>query len=93
VVTPKGHPGWAWRFDPNLYTGMDFPNRAEMLSQIEAPITYIYGEQSLVATPEVIGWLRNAKPLCDIIGIPDCAHHVLMDRPQELTALLEEHAA
>jgi len=83
---------WVWKFDDACAApGLLLPELtdAEMLQEIALPVDYICGEFSSVVPPALaqrIGrCLRNGR---GPIVIPDAHHHVLLDQPLALTAVL-----
>lgn len=85
--------GWAWKFDDRITATLPHPplSEAEMLEAIDLPMALIYGEHSAVLPADVaaktVSYMRNAPPP---IQVDDAYHHVLLDQPQALTALLRE---
>lgn len=83
---------WVWKFDdacaaPSLL--LPELTDSEMLSGLTLPVDYVCGEHSSVVTPElgrrITGTLRNGR---GPIVVPDSHHHVLLDQPLALTAVL-----
>jgi len=75
--------GWTWRFDPQFWQHFERGDLAEeLVTRAKAPIGMIYGEQSALLTPERVAEMKAAIPdLRFVTGLPDAAHHVMVDDP------------
>lgn len=81
--------GWTWRFDTDLPSGgMDFSTQ-EALPRLAVPTHYVCGAKSAIYTPQrmdliaqTIGQGREA------IVIPEAYHHIMLDQPLALIAVL-----
>lgn len=81
--------GWRWRADPALpYTLIETDGDA-LLGRIEVPVDYVYGEASSVVEPwraeRIASCLRHCR---GAIGIPQSHHHLMLDQPLTLVAVL-----
>ncbi len=81
--------GWSWKFDANFAPRQNEPDGSTYLERIELPLSYVYGELSVVATRErahaIVRHARNAR---GPIAIPQSHHHVMLDQPLALVAAL-----
>lgn len=82
-----GH--WCWKFDPAMPTAPGVMDGDTILSTIEVPTHYIYGELSAIVDAQraarIAAALRqNRTPL----AIPDAYHHVMLDQPLALVTAL-----
>jgi pimeloyl-ACP methyl ester carboxylesterase len=81
--------GWSWKFDPNFAPRQNEPDGSVYLQRIEIPLSFIYGEFSLVVSRErahaIVRHMRNGH---GPIAIPQAHHHVLLDQPLALVAAL-----
>jgi pimeloyl-ACP methyl ester carboxylesterase len=81
--------GWSWKFDPNFAPRQNEPDGAVYLQRIELPMTYIYGDLSVVVSRErahaIVSHMRNGR---GPIAIPESHHHVMLDQPLALVAAL-----
>ncbi|MEA2624615.1 MAG: hypothetical protein QOD06_660 [Candidatus Binatota bacterium] len=81
---------WAAKFDPEALTGQEPFDFRDRLHEIECPVLIARGEKSPVlsarAANELVGLCRDARG----VEIADAYHHVLLDRPAELTQALAE---
>lgn len=81
--------GWRWRFDPALPHVLTEPDGDSLLSQIEVPVDYVYGEQSAVVQPwraqRIAATLRHCR---GAIAIPESHHHLMLDQPLVLVSVL-----
>jgi pimeloyl-ACP methyl ester carboxylesterase len=79
---------WSWHFDPRRVT-LD-PDQSEIDARnLRCPVAFIYGERSALVPPDtLIRTLTALPPSTPSIGIPDAAHHVLIDQPLALVSAL-----
>lgn len=74
--------GWSWRFDPYLWSRFEFGKPADWLLKPACPVALIWGERSAIMPPEMVRDLRDLLPPgSPAFGIPDAAHHVMVDQP------------
>lgn len=84
--------GWSWKFDPRIHDSLPAPplTEAEMLERIDLPMGLVYGEHSRVLPADVAECtLRFMRRGHGPIEVRDAYHHVLLDQPRALNALLE----
>lgn len=84
------HPdGWCWKFDDNFAPTQNEPDGSVYFQRIAAPLTFIYGEFSIVVPRErahaIVRHMRNGH---GPIAIPQAHHHVLLDQPLALVSAL-----
>lgn len=81
--------GWRWRADPALPYTLVEPDGDALLKCIEIPVDYVYGEESSVVEPwraeRIAAGLRQCS---GAIGIPQSYHHLMLDQPLTLVAVL-----
>lgn len=81
--------GYTWKFDdtkPRLITHF---NVSSMLARLKTPVTFVYGDDSAIVTPEHAAEIVARIPNCrGPIAIPECHHHVMLDQPLSLVATL-----
>ncbi|HDZ57830.1 MAG TPA: alpha/beta hydrolase [Pseudomonas xinjiangensis] len=83
--------GWCWKFDPLIPAGInhEIPAR-ELLPRVRRPVHVVYAEGSAVISAsharETVALLPFGK---GPVVMPDAYHHMMIDQPQELTALLK----
>ncbi|MGP3791523.1 alpha/beta fold hydrolase [Pseudomonas sp. B392_1p] len=81
--------GWRWRADPALPYTLVEPDGDALLARIEVPVDYVYGEESSVVEPwrakRIASGLRHCR---GAIGIPQSHHHLMLDQPLTLVAVL-----
>lgn len=81
--------GWTWCFDPNLRAKLDHGQAADLLEKVERPIAVLYGERSALVGKDMIDEMEARLQNCPIVaGIPDAAHHVMVDQPIALISAL-----
>ncbi len=86
---PDGRPRWIWRRDPDmlpkLRRGLEQgPYPAAPLA-VDIPILHVMGDRSHVVLRPAPSPLSTDVPR---IVIPDCYHHIMLDRPLALVAVL-----
>jgi pimeloyl-ACP methyl ester carboxylesterase len=81
--------GFRWKFSDNLARGVMELDGAPVLRAIHVPLTYMYGELSLVAdsgrAQRIVEHIAGAR---GPIAIPQAHHHVMLDQPLALVAAL-----
>jgi pimeloyl-ACP methyl ester carboxylesterase len=85
--------GWTWKFDDRFMPrdlNEDPDSIAAMLSRIQAPVTYMYGDLSVVA-PRALAQaiVRHIPQGRGPVAIPQSHHHVMLDQPLALVAALK----
>ena len=85
--------GWTWKFDEHFvprHSEEDRERAAAALSKVELPVTYIYGDQSIVVSRELAhAIVKRLKHSRGPIAIPQSHHHVLLDQPLSLVSALK----
>jgi pimeloyl-ACP methyl ester carboxylesterase len=88
VHTPEGS-GWTWRFDPYLWRDYEWEDPAPALSAPKCPLAILLGERSTLMRGDDIARMRGLSPPgTPIVAIPEAYHHVLIDQPLALIAVL-----
>jgi pimeloyl-ACP methyl ester carboxylesterase len=85
--TPQG---WTWKFDDSAAEtlNLDQTYRDAMLD-VRIPCTFIHGALSEIVTPQRLEQVPVMMPLAGRpIAIPACHHHVLIEQPLALVAVL-----
>ncbi len=89
----SGGRGWTWRFDPFIWSKMDFSRALESgeeVARAKCRLAFIWGAQSKLMTPDVINYSRShAAFRTPFIEVPESEHHVLLDQPLALVAALK----
>lgn len=81
--------GWIWTFDPAQMGRIETDARSEYLTGVRCPLAIVRGERSLSFEPELIDYMRRtAPPGTAFISIPEAGHHVMLDQPMALVAVL-----
>jgi len=87
VEDPDGF--WRWCFDPDYVSKLRYCNSFEALPQSRCPLAFVYGEQSELTPPRIRRAQRAQAPAgTTFTGIPDAAHHVMLDQPIRLAETL-----
>ncbi|WP_157220212.1 alpha/beta fold hydrolase [Flavisphingomonas formosensis] len=90
AIKPIEGGGWTWRFDPDLWSRIDFGGAWEALPHVRCPVALVRGALSPLTGPKMIAAIREALP-CEapLISIPFAHHHVMVDQPIALVAALD----
>jgi len=85
--------GWTWKFDENFVPRQlesDAATAASILARIDAPVTYVYGDLSIVVVRDearaIVKLLKHGR---GPIAIPQSHHHVMLDQPLSLVSALK----
>ena len=82
--------GWTWAFDPYLWHRFNPDENPRVFGAPNCPVTIIWGERSILMPPERIARTRAmVRPETAMIGIPDAAHHVMIDQPLAFVTALQ----
>jgi pimeloyl-ACP methyl ester carboxylesterase len=88
----SGQQGWTWRFDPFIWTKMDFVGSWEsgaMLAAAKCRMAFVWGQQSKLMQDNVIEYSRTHAAFgTPFVAVPEAEHHVLLDQPLALVAAL-----
>lgn len=88
-----GH-GWSWSSDPQLESKLQHAAVGPMLARARCPLALVAGERSSLMTASVRRNLRNlAPPGTPWITVPDADHHIMIDQPLALAAVLDAIAS
>jgi len=87
-----GGQGWSWRFDPFIWSKMDFSKAwesGEELARAQCRLAFVWGARSKIMTEDVIAYSRGHAAFgTPFIEIPEAEHHVLLDEPIALISTL-----
>lgn len=88
----SGQNGWTWRFDPFLSGKLAFSQvfqSGEEVRSAKCPLAFVWGEQSLLVSDQVIDYSRRCAPTgTPFVAIPEAHHHIMLDQPLALVATL-----
>jgi len=82
--------GWVFRFDPQCNGARRPVDAWPLLGRIEAPTLIVRAELSPVLPRDMAERLRAAIPWSSLVEIPGAYHHVTLDRPELVTAALDD---
>lgn len=89
VVAPDGRVGWTWRFDPELWTKLTRDDAWPSVAAPGCPLAFVSGQHSLITTPAIVAEQKTkAPPGTPFIEIADAHHHLMIDQPLALVAVL-----
>jgi pimeloyl-ACP methyl ester carboxylesterase len=82
--------GWTWRFDPALRLLPAPEGDQALLSGLRVPVSYVHAERSAVVGAErarrIVAAIPGAR---GPITLPRAHHHLMLDQPLALVALLK----
>jgi len=88
----SGQMGWTWRFDPFIWTKMDFSRALESgatLAAAKCRLAFVWGEQSKLMQSGVVEYSRSHAAFgTPFLAVPQAEHHVLLDQPLALVSAL-----
>lgn len=79
--------GWTWKFDESMATEPD-PDDPLDVSALAVPLSFVRGDESIVTTPDIMAITRQFLPQARYLSIPVAGHHLMLDQPVALVALL-----
>ena len=89
VQKANGGTGWTWRFDPFMWTNLKRNDSAADLAAAKCRLAITWGSDSVLFPKEIRAFVRSAAPPGTMfIEIPKARHHVLIDQPLALVALI-----
>lgn len=80
--------GFSLRFDPAAYAERHPVDLWPLVPRVTTPTLLIRGEHSPVLPRDTAARLRDALPAARLVEVPGAYHHVVLDRPAEVTAAL-----
>ena len=81
---------WSWRADPNVMARLAYEPILARIGQANFPVDFIYGGRSSMSTPEIrAGHARHARKDATFHEIAAAGHHIPLDQPQELAAMID----
>lgn len=80
---------WTWCSDPTSGARVIHAEHRARLTALTVPVAILRGECSRLVDAEIGAHLReNAPPATRFVEVPDADHHVLLDQPLALVAIL-----
>ena len=84
---------WTWKFDPEVFrqdnAGQEWQHIGQRLVETPGRKAIVYGEQSLLFTPDSADYVRELGGTdIPIIAVPQARHHLMLDQPLAFTAAL-----
>ena len=82
--------GWRWKFDPDMPGGLAYEEDGDVfLPEVTKPVCVVYGEASAVGDAALAQRIVRKLPRGQgPIGVPGGHHHLMIDQPVALIALL-----
>lgn len=79
--------GWTWKFDPNIF----FHTRMapEDLAAAECPVALIRGERGMATSDITAAVAERLGGHVPVTVIPDAGHHIMLDQPIAMIAVLQ----
>ena len=82
--------GWVFRFDPATYAVRKPVDGWTLAGGITAPTLVVRGELSPILPKEMAARLEATIPAARVVEIRGAYHHLVLDRPSEFAAVLDE---
>jgi len=80
---------WRWQFDVNFWARLGPYSGWDSLPHAKCPLAFIYGEESRLATREAVALQKAQAPKgTPFIPIVDAGHHLMIDQPIALHAVI-----
>jgi len=88
----SGQNGWSWRFDPFIWSKMDFREAMDTAANLAAAkcrLAFVWGAESKLMQAETVEYSRSHAAFgSPFFAVPEAEHHVLLDQPLALVAAL-----
>lgn len=83
--------GWSWKFDMEFVQKSDMGNLKDEIIELKIPTSVIYGENSMLFMPASVDFMKSiySKDV-PFYCLPNAAHHLFLDQPQECIQLLNK---
>ncbi len=81
--------GWSWKFDPRVFAH-DGILHEDVCPIGDCRVVLVRGDQGLLDDDDA-EVLSERLGGADVLTVADCGHHVLVDRPLELTDIIQSH--
>lgn len=89
VRKADGTTGWTWRFDPFMWSRLKRNDSAADLAAAKCRLAITWGAKSILFPDPIKAFVRATAPKgTQFIEIPEAQHHVLIDQPLALVALI-----
>jgi pimeloyl-ACP methyl ester carboxylesterase len=89
VTKPDGSTGWTWRFDPFMWSRLKRNDSAADLVAAKCRLAITWGSDSVLFPSPIKSYVRATAPKGSLfIEIPKARHHVLIDQPLALVAMI-----
>jgi pimeloyl-ACP methyl ester carboxylesterase len=86
--------GWTWKFDPKGPASLSRRSYVNDLLGAQCPTALLWGADSALFPPEVKDYMRRTfSPRIPLVEIADAYHHVLLDQPIALAAVIRTQLA
>jgi esterase len=82
--------GYTFKFDRDSFYGSDGINVLETVASVRVPLLLVRGGRSRIMTAEAAQRALQLNPLARLAVVEDSHHHVIIERPAALAALVEE---
>lgn len=89
VVAADGTVQWTWRFDPRLWSAVDFGDIWDEFARMRCPVAILKGARSgLSDGPMNDRMVATAPAGSPYIVMPEANHHIMIDQPIALVSVL-----
>lgn len=81
--------GWTWASDPDVLPDFSGHVITELVAGLSCPLAYVHGEDSYIVRTGMLEGIRaNFPPETPVVAIPDAGHHLILDQPVAVIAVL-----
>jgi pimeloyl-ACP methyl ester carboxylesterase len=88
ALRPDGAGGWTFKFDRAVLIAVRPRDIRPLLAGRRCPILAVRGGESPMMPAKATAALAAVVPQLETVEIAGAHHHVMLDRPEELTAVL-----
>ncbi|MEM6651852.1 MAG: alpha/beta hydrolase [Pseudomonadota bacterium] len=90
VTNASGQTGWAWKFDPGVFSNFTFERLPEtLLNEISCRVAMMRGKDSVLVNERIWTYMRGLRAEMDMVSIPNAQHHVMLDQPLAFTEAIQ----
>ncbi|MBL4866956.1 MAG: alpha/beta hydrolase [Pseudomonadales bacterium] len=82
--------GYSWKFDTEFVVKKEVDELQSEIPNLKIKATVIHGENSMFFFPFFLNHMKEVYPdHVPILSLPNAAHHLFLDQPQEFVKLLD----
>lgn len=83
--------GFTWTFDPDLWAKLTYERRdpEHAAANLKCPLAFVRGAQSRLMQAETWDYMRGVFTASPFVSVPLAQHHLILDQPLAVAALLD----